>query len=212
MDSNAGDNMRPLPPAALAALQERNVTLRDFIWFEARTRDTGAQISAGFWSDLGTTSAQVVDPRTGATVSRSFEGAGGLIQISQIPLTSNLTVQSITVSLSQIAEPNSLLRGYDLKQARVEIFRSLYAPATLVQLAPAYARFVGYVDEANVSTPAEGAEGGIELTCMSHSQEMSRYNPATRSDAYMQRRTPGDSFSRHAATVGTWEMEWGNAK
>lgn len=200
--------MRQLPPAAVAALKARNVTMRDFLWIEARDRDSGAPVPAGFWSDVGWTNAEVINPRTGATVTRSFEGAGGLIQISHVPMTSNLTVQTVTVSASQIASPNDLLRGYDIKQARIEVYRGLFAPATLVQLAPAFARFVGYVDEATVNTPEEGGDGSIELTCMSHSQEMSRFNTATRSDAYTRRRDPNDSFSRHAAAVGTWDIKW----
>lgn len=203
--------MRQLPPEAIAALKARNVTMRDFLWIEARNTD-GSPFSAGFWSDIGWGRHQVTDPKTGLTSTRDFEGAGGLVQISAIPLTNDLTVQTVQITMSQIASPNDLLRGYDLKQARVEIFRGLFAPATLVQLAPAFARFVGFVDEATVDTPAEGGDGRIDLTCTSHSQEMSRYNTATRSDADMQHRSPGDTFSRHAAAVGTWEMTWGNAK
>jgi hypothetical protein len=203
--------MRQLPTGALTALQSRNVTIRDFLWIEPRNRDTGAISQHGFWSDLGWVNAQVINPRTGLTVSRDFQGAGGLVQMSQIPMTSNLTVQTVTIAMSQISNANDLLRQYDLKQARVEVYRGLFAPASLVQLAPAFPRFVGYVDGAEVNTPAEGGEGGIELTCVSHSQEMSRYNPATRSDAYQQHRAPGDTFSRHAASVGTWELQWGNA-
>lgn len=203
--------MRPLPAAALAALKERNVTVRDFLWIEARNRTTGALVPAGFWSDVGSRQAQVVNPRTGLAVMRTFEGAGGLIDISPIPMTSNLAVQTVTITLSQIARTDALSRTYDIKQARIEIFRGLFKPATLVQLAPAYARFIGYIDGAPVNTPAEDGEGSIDITAVSHSQEMSRRNTATRSDADMKRKTPGDTFNRHAATVGKWDMKWGNA-
>lgn len=204
--------MRQLSPAAQSALEQRNVTMRDFIWLEPRDRVTGGIIQYGMWSDLGWINAEVINPRSGLTVSRSFEGVGGLISVSQVPMTSNLTVQTVSIQASQIANTNDLLRGYDLKQARVEIYRGLFHAASLVQLAPAFARFVGYIDEANVNTPAEGGEGGIDLTAVSHSQEMSRYNPATRSDAYTRKRNPDDSFSRHAASVGTWELKWGPAR
>lgn len=201
--------MRQLPAAANTALNTRNVTIRDFLWIEARDRDTGALVPYGWWSDLGTVTASVIDPRTGEIVPRSFAGAGGLIEISAIPMMANMTVQSVTVTASQISNANDLVRGYSVKQARVEIFRGLFAPASLVQLAPAYARFVGFVDEVKITTPSEGDTGGIELTCVSHSQEMRRKNPATRSDADQRRRSETDSFRRHAATVGTWEIKWG---
>lgn len=203
--------MRALPAGAQAALDARAVTIRDFLWIEARNNATQAIVPVGFWSDLGDVTAQVIDPRTGIEVARSFEGAGGMIDISQVPMTSNLTVQTVDITLSQISNANDLIRGYDLKQARVEIFRGLFAPASLVQLAPAYARFVGFIDMPDITTPAEGEAGDIKLTCAGHSQEMSRANTATRSDADQRKRAPADAFSRHAAAVGTWELQWGNA-
>ncbi|TYB83973.1 hypothetical protein [Oceaniovalibus sp. ACAM 378] len=201
--------MRQLAPAAIAALKGRNVTIRDFLWIEARERTTGVAIPVGFWSDLSTVSAQVIDPHTGGVTLRSFQGAGGLIEISQVTMTSSLSVQSVNVTMSQISNASDLVRAYNVKQARIEVFRGLFAPATLIQLAPAFPRFVGFVDSIEIKTPAEGGDGGIELTCVSHSQEMSRSNPATRSDADQQIRRNGDTFSRHAAAVGTWEMQWG---
>lgn len=203
--------MKLLSPAAAAALAARNITLRDFVWIEARDRITGEIVPAGYWSDLGTIMAQVIDPRTGSPVSRSFKGAGGLIDVSQIPMVSNLSVQTVTITASQISDPNNLARVYNLKQARVEIFRGLFTPAALVQLAPAYSRFVGFVDSVNITTPAEGGEGRIELTCVSHSQEMGRRNTASRSDADARNRQIADSFNRHTAAVGTWEIVWGKA-
>lgn len=201
--------MRALDAAALAALKSRAVCLRDFLWIVARDRDTGAPVAAGFWSDLGTVSAQVLNPETGGPEFRTFEGGGNLIEISAIPLVANLTVQNVTVTASQLSNINDLVRAYDLKQARVEIYRGLFTPATLNQLAPAFPRFVGFVDEVEINTPAEGDAGSITLTCVSNSQEMGRSNPATRSDGYMQQRSAGDTFRRHAATVGTWELKWG---
>jgi hypothetical protein len=201
--------MRTLSPTALAALSARNVTVRDFIWIEAKTRDTRAVFSKGFWSDVGTVYAQVEDPRTGVNTSRQFTGAGGLIQISPIIMAANLSVQTVNVTLSQIADPSTLARAYDLKFARIEIFRGLFSPGTLLQLSPAFPRFVGFVDGAPITTPGEGGDGSIELTCVGHSQEMGRLNTATRSDADVRNRSSSDTFGRHTASVGTWEINWG---
>lgn len=201
--------MRQLPTGAQAALSQRNITIRDFMWVEPRNRTTGAIVQMGFWSDLGWINAQVIDPKTGLPVMRDFKGSGNLISISQIPMTSNLSVQTVDITVSQIGDTNNLVREYEFKQARIEIFRGLFAPTTLLQLSAAVPRFVGYIDEVNIETPQEGGDGGIQLTCMSHSQEMSRYNPATRSDAYQKKRNSSDTFSQHAASVGTWELNWG---
>lgn len=201
--------MRTLPAGAQTALEARAITMRDFVWIEARDRSDDSTVTAGYWSDLGTVSAQVLNPLTGAEEARTFSGAGGLISISQVPMRADLTVQSVTVSVSQVGSPNDLIRAYDAKQGRIEIYRGLFSPA-MAQLAPAFARFIGFVDEIEIKTPAEGGAGSIDLVCLSHSQELSRYNPATRSDADMRARDPNDTFRRHAAAVGTWEVTWGD--
>ena len=103
---------------------------RDFIWFQVRDLTTGAPVTDGYWSDVGDVNAQIIDPDTGNIDTRPFAGAGSLISISDIPLVSNLTVQNITVTLSQVADRvNQLVRGYDCKQGRVEIYRGLFDPA-----------------------------------------------------------------------------------
>lgn len=201
--------MRPVSVEAMAALRERAVTLRDFLWIVARDRDTGAEVPYGVWSDLGPISASVIDPETGAPVARGYEGAGGLVDISGVPLVSDLTAQTVTVTVSQVADINDLIRAYEVRRARIEVHRGLFHVGTLAQLTPAFPRFVGFVDEASIRTPPEGELGGIELTCVSHAQELGRSNTATRSDAHMQRRNPGDTFRRHAAAVGSWELRWG---
>ena len=75
---------------------------------------------------------------------------------------SNLTVQNITVTLSQVADRvNDLVRGYECKQGRVEIYRGLFDPATRTMVAPAEPRFVGTIDEAPITTPNEGESGDV---------------------------------------------------
>ncbi len=202
--------MRAISAENYAALQARQLVARDFIWFKARTYDTGAQVEHGFWSDVGNVSATVLNPETGAEVTRNFEGAGSLIAISDIPLVSNVTVRSVTVTLSQIDEGvANLVRGYDLKQARVEIFRGLFSPATRKIVGPAFPRFVGFVDDPLITTPAENEDGSIVLTCVSHTQEMTRSNPDTRSNDSQKLRSATDNFFQDATTVGEWELFWG---
>lgn len=200
--------MRTIPPAMQAALDSRSAVMRDFLWIVARDASDGTPVPVGYWSDLGTVSANVMDPTLGVSQARTFRGAGGLVDISPIPLTSDMSVQEATIALSQVSDANDLVRAYDLKQARVEIFRGMFTTA-LLQIEPAEPRFVGFVDDIEIPTPSEESEASaIILTCVGHSQEMSRTNTAVRSDAYMRRRDANDSFRRHAATVGTWELNW----
>lgn len=201
---------KTLDSASYLALQQRNLVARDFIWFVVRDRDDGSPVTDGYWSDVGTITADVIDPDTGGTSSRQFFGAGGLIQISAIPLVSTLTVQNITVSLSQVSDRiNELVRGYDCKQGQVQIWRGMFDPVSRTQVGPAFPRFVGFIDEAPIVTPKEGEAGDVTLTCTAHTQEMTRANSDTRSDASQKLRSATDNFYQDTAVVGTWAQFWG---
>ncbi|UPJ65225.1 hypothetical protein [Bradyrhizobium sp. 191] len=192
------------------ALQARRLYKRDFIWFVVRDRGTGNPVTDGYWSDVGNIEAQVIDPDTGSTVTRTFAGAGGLISISDIPRVSNLTVQNVTIKLSQVADRvNNLVRGYDCKQGKVQIFCGLFDLSTHVMVAPAFPRFAGTIDSAPITTPPAGQTGDVTLTCTSNTIELTRSNPDTRSDASQRLRDPSDDFLRHTATVAEWQLYWG---
>lgn len=191
------------------AVQERTLVARDFVWFVVRSRVDGSPVTDGYWSDVGTIMAQVVDPETGGTSARQFVGAFGLISISDIALVSTLTVQRVTITLSQVSDRiNDLVRTYDCKQGQVQIFRGLFDPLTRVMVAPAAPRFVGFIDEAPIRTPKEGEAGDVTLTCTSHTQELTRANTDTRSDASQRLRSATDNFFADTAVVGTWVQFW----
>src|SRR6266851_3935111 len=201
---------RSLSAANYAALQAHQLVARDFIWFIVRDRSTGAPVTDGYWSDVGSITASVVDPDTGGTQNRTFTGADGLISISDIPLVSALTVQNVTITLSQVSDRiNTLVRTYDCKQGVVQIFRGLFDPATRSMVGPAYPRFAGFIDQAPITTPAEGNAGNVVLTCTSNTQEMTRANSDTRSDASQRLRSATDNFLQDVAVVGTWQFFWG---
>lgn len=192
------------------ALQARRLIARDFLWIEVKDRESGAPVYDGYWSDVGPITAAVIDPNTGGSTSREWFGAGSLISISDIPLVSNLTVQNVTITLSQVVDRvNDLVRAYECKQGRVEIFRGLFDPETRLLVSPAVPRFVGFIDNIEIQTPKENDSGGVTLTCTSHTQEMTRSNPDTRSDASQQLRANGDDFYADVSVVGEWEHFWG---
>ncbi|MBW7968112.1 hypothetical protein [Bradyrhizobium sp. BR 10289] len=193
-----------------AALQARRLYKRDFIWFVVRDRSTGNPVTDGYWSDVGNLDAQVIDPDSGATVTRTFAGAGGLISISDIPRVSNLTVQTITVKLAQVADRvNNLVRGYDCKQGKVQIFCGLFNLDTHNMIAPAFPRFAGTIDQAPITTPPAGQTGDVTLTCTGNTAELTRSNPDTRSDASQRLRSATDNFYQDTAVVSEWQQYWG---
>lgn len=202
--------MRSFSSTLQNALLSRSIVFRDFLWIVARDRSTGNPYSYGFWSDAGNISVQVINPLSQAAVTRSFEGAGTLISISDIPAVSNLTVQTITIEMTQINDSvATIVRGYDLKQARVEVFSGYFDPDTRTLLEPAFCRFQGFVDQSEIKTPKESEAGSIVLTCNSHLAELTRSNPETRSHATQQRRDGSDGFFQDVAAVGEWNVDWG---
>lgn len=206
--------MRSISTANQAALAARALVARDFLWIVARNRSTGAAVPVGFWSDIeNVSSVPVINPDTLTTVSRSYYGAGSLISIDDIPAISSIQVQDVHIRMSQLDEQvENAIRFYDVKQARVEIHRGLFDPATRLLVAPAVVRFVGFVNLVEVHTPEEGGDGFVDITCVSHTQELTRSNPATRSHADQQTRSATDTFFVDAAVVGDWEFQWGEEK
>lgn len=197
----------------LAALQARQLVARDFLWIVARDRNTGVPVTDGMWSDVGNVSASVIHPDTGLPVTRDWYGSGTLVAIDDIPLVSNLSVQMVKIRMSQVSEHVAqLVRQYDCKQARVEIYRGLFDPESRQMVAPAECRFVGFVDTIEIVTPPENEEGAVTLNCVSHTQEMTRANPETRSHATQVLRDSNDTFFKDADTVSEWEVFWGSEK
>jgi hypothetical protein len=205
--------MRYISADNLAALEARQLVARDFLWLVVRNRATGVPVTDGMWSDVGNISAAVVHPDTGLPVTRDWYGSGTLVQIDDIPLVNNLSVQNVNIRMSQVSDHvEQLVREYDCRQARVEVYRGLFDPDSRQMVAPAECRFVGFVDNVNIVTPRENDEGSVTLICASHTQEMTRANPSTRSHATQILRSPSDTFYQDAATVQEWEFFWGSEK
>jgi len=205
--------MRNTDAATTAALASGALVPRDFIWVGARNRATDARVWFGLWSDLGTISADVIDPDTGLTVSRTYEGAGDLVSVGALPLSTGFGVQTVPIQLSKVsATVATMVRTHDVRRAPIQMHRAFLDPASMIQVADAECYFTGEIDEAPITTPAEGQEGAVTFTATSLAQELTRVNTATRSAADQARRAATDTFFDHAATVGTWQIFWGQKR
>lgn len=202
--------MRAISTENQLALNQRQLVARDFLWIVARNRTTNLPESVGFWSDVEDATVLVLDPETLLPVYRNYRAAGGLIEINEIPAVSVIQVQDIEIKMSQLDElVQQAVRLYDVKQARVEIHRGLFDPETRNLVAPALVRFVGFVNNLRITTPAENSDGGVYLSCVSHTQELTRANPATRSNEDQKLRNSTDLFFQDTAVVGQWNLDWG---
>lgn len=202
--------MREIPVSTQALLEAQTLVVRDFMRITARVRSTGEPITEGFWSDVGDVAATVIDADTGLPAVYDFRGVGALISIDPIPMVSNLTVQEVEVKFSQLDDRvNELLRLYDIRQAKVEIYRGEFDPQSMRMVEPASSRFVGFVDGAPVETPSEGNEGSVSIKCVSSAQELTRGNPDMRSHESQMDRADGDEFYTDVTTCADWLIFWG---
>lgn len=205
--------MRYISPQNQTLLESGSIVARDFIWFVVRRRDTGEPVSEGIWSGLGNVEAIVREPDLMIVQTRAFTGTGTLVQVDDVPMTANLQVQTMTIDVSQVnGDIERIVRDYDCQQGRVEVYRGLFDPSTNQQLDAAECRFVGFIDEIDIETPAENEAGSVKFNCVSHTQEVTRANAETRSTAYQHLRQVGDDFFKDAETASQWELFWGSVK
>jgi hypothetical protein len=194
---------------ALLASRDKGIVPRQLLWVIAKDRTSGAATPVGFWTGDEDMSVNVVNGTTGLEETRSYYGAINLT-IPSIPRVSDLTIQTVTIDLSQIAPAAQLLlRGYDVRLAKVEIHDLLLdtksrLPVSLPQLA-----FLGEVDGAPITTPPIGQAGKAQLKIVSDGISMlARKNPR-KSSYESQKRRSGDEWGIYASTVATWDIPWG---
>lgn len=201
--------------ATITAIQSRQaLVVANFIQIAARNRTTGGIEFLRLWSGWDTADVQVLDPDTLLPVTRTYYAGGGVVEWPQIPLTSDLSIRNIRVTLSQINnQVLDAVQGYDAKHAPVQIHRAYLDPETHLPVAPAVPRFIGFVNGAPKRVPAVGGEGGIELSIVSETRSLTRVNPLKRSDEFQQQRG-GDRFRRYVDVAGGWlaNVHWGEAK
>ena len=202
--------MRSFSSTIQNALLNRSIVFWDFLWLIPRDRGTRNAAPYGFHSGAGNVSASVINPLSGTAVTRNFEGAGALISISDISAVSTLEPQKVNIHVAQLNDSAlSVVRGYDLKQGRVEMYSGFCDPSTRLLLEPPTCRYQGFVDFVDIQTPKEGEYGYIDLTCTSHSSELRRTNPDTRSHDSQQLRSSGDGFFKDVVGVSDWNIFWG---
>ncbi|WP_274426743.1 hypothetical protein [Chelativorans sp. YIM 93263] len=204
--------MRDSDPAFVAALQrarEEGILPPKFLWARVKDRVTGAVVERGFWSGDDTVMLEVISGQTGMPEMRTYVG-GADLQVGSIPRVSNLTIQTIDVSLSAILpEVQEMVRGYNARLAPVEIHTGLLHPDTRMAVSPPEIEFLGQIDEAPIETAATGGESRVRFSVRSDGILMlTRKNPRKRSYEGQKRRQ-NDQLGRYSNVVRTWQIPWG---
>ncbi|QIG67369.1 hypothetical protein EVB39_040 [Rhizobium phage RHph_TM3_3_9] len=201
--------MRSVPTNTYNVLHnaaENGISVRDFVWVQTVT----GLNEFGFFSDIDpVVSVPVISGQTGLPVTREYYGAGALRSVDVITLSVGLNVYTIGIQLSNLHPVvNDMVRGHDVRNARIEIHRGIIDPATGQLADPPMLHFMGTVNKADPRRGRTGAEGSIELTATSITNELTRTNPAKFSDATIRRRS-GDRFCRYVDVMGDVRLYWG---
>lgn len=184
------------------------IALRHLIWLSARNRASGAIESIGFWT--GDDHADVVvDGQT-----RTYLGAGGVIEMSPITHGTGTDVRTVRAVLSPMApEVELALRGYEPRGAAVEIHRIIQAPATGLTVGNPVRRLKGWVSAVSIVSGGEGREGKATLTIASNARAGTRTLALKKSDESQKLRQTAtgvpDRFYRYASISGAVEIDWG---
>ena len=205
--------MRDMYPAMQTALENAPINgllPRRLVWFTAKIRDTGAPVQAGIWTGSEDLNVTVVSGTTGALEARPYIAGLALESVGDIPRTSDFTVQTVTLNMSQLAAAaQQLIRQYELRMALVEIHEVLIDPLTRNQVAPAEIVMLGRVDGAPITTPRSGEAGSANIKVVSDVMSMlTRKNP--RKSSYQgQLVRQNDQWGKDSAVVATWKIPWG---
>ncbi|MBN8955734.1 MAG: hypothetical protein J0H17_03955 [Rhizobiales bacterium] len=192
--------MIPFTSEQKAALANRHVMRRFFLWCEARDPVTGDPDPAGFWDDVGDVIVE----------SKTYHGSGGVISIGTVVSKGDMTIPGMQITLSGLdPDTKAMIRGSRLAQAPITVKLGIFDPATRDIIGPLIPYFVGIVDDATVSTPAQGGDSAVVFTCESTSRALTRAETATRSPASCRERDPDDAFYDDTSAQATKPVYWG---
>lgn len=205
--------MRIYPQAiadAYAAAATDGLITRKAVWITARNRVTGAPEERGIWAGSESTPLTVLRGTDGAQVTRPYYGGGEYLKIGDIPMTTTLTLETITVDLSQLADiAREIVRTHDVHRAAIEIHEIVLSPVTGMPIGADYPIFNGIIDGAPIKNPAVGGEGSTKLKCVSEMMAMLARTNTDKSSHEAQKRRSGDDLNIYSNTVEEWKLPWG---
>lgn len=175
------------------------------IWIEARDMATDAPFPVGYWTG---------DDATILTVNgqaRTYYGAGAALSIEPLTLQGGAVVQTQRVSLGPLAaEVRQVLRGYDTRQAPVQIHLVMLDAADRVQSVEI--AFDGVMDRFEINEGPLDDAGNSTVTCdvelVSDARMLTRTLSLKQSDSSQRLRNANDGFRKYADVAGDVRVVW----
>lgn len=198
--------------AALGRARRDGLIPRYLVSITARPLAGGAPAQFCFWNGLLPLDIEVVSGATGLLETRPFQADNALLSVGKLRLTSDLTIRPASFRLNP-AHPavKSMMSAFTVRLAPVEIHRGLLDVDTRLLVAPPRCRFLGFVETVQRPRSAAGQETSFTFNCTSETVQLTRTNPAKRSDE-SQRRRSGDRMMKYAEVAAEWEIHWGEAE
>jgi len=198
--------------AALQGARDNGIVPRNFLWLTVKELGTGVAASFGLWSGDDPIEITVISGTTGLPVTRTYVG-GVNLEVGEITRVSDLTVQTLEISLSGISDSvKNIIRNHDARLAKIELHACQLDTVSREPVDAPEIDFLGELDGAPIETPAAGGEAKVELRIVSDAISMlTRTNPRKRSYEGQKIRS-GDELSRYSNAVGSWQVMWGEVQ
>ena len=207
--------MRNLDTATLDTIRDRRAIVpRNFVLVGPVTPIGGGEPVVFGFTDFGEdVTSNIVDGRTGETVSHLFWGDNAPVgEIDAMPLRVGVEVDTVLVKLNHLHPAVAdLVRGHNCRNAPVQIHRGWLSPDSMQLVAPPRCRRLGFVNGTPIDTPAAGGEGSVGLRVVSQNRELTRTNPVKASREFYARRS-NDQWGRYTGVTGDWPIWWGEAR
>lgn len=189
----------------LTAKTRSDQDIRWALWIIARDMATDAPFQVGYWS--GDDAARL----TVAGQARDYYGAGAALSVEPLTYQLGAAVQTQRVSVGPLSpEVRQVLRGYDTRQAPVELHCITLDPQGKV-LAVEEA-FRGVIDTFEIADGPLDDAGNYTVTCdlelVSDARLLTRTLSLKMSDASQRQRSDTDRFRKYADVAGEVKVVW----
>lgn len=195
--------------ATIAARGSSELKARYLVYIRGKQLDGDPQ-PFGYWTGEDDIELNVVSGLDGSIEARSFVG-GVITELDPIVSSIGIDARTTSVYLARsVPVAVDMVRGFNIRHAPIEIHRADFDPSTGELVANPLCIFLGKIDGAPIERPAIGGGGTIDIRCVSNSVELTRTNPAKKSDQTQLLRD-GDRFRRYSdtATLMVW---WGEER
>lgn len=206
--------MRTLDTATLDAIGDRGgVVLVNFVLVTAKDAEGDGQFF-GFTDYGEDVAVNVIDGLTGDEVNRTYYGDNAPLQ-GMDPIPMRVGIDEVTTT-QVVLNPHHdvvqlMYRGHDCRNAPVQIHRGYLSRESHLLVAAPRIRRLGWVNGAPEELAPAGGVSRLRLEVVSVTRELTRINPARRSDE-TQRLRSDDRARRYSGTAYQWQIFWGEAK